>query len=222
MTDRFRIVTVCEGNVHRSPLAETMLRRWAQWYLPGSVSTHVEVSSAGLQAVVGAPMGSRVQSMARALGADGSAHVSQQLTDAMISTADLVLTASTRQRSSVLQRVPAALKRTYTMREAGAAAELIPAHEPVYSVAGLRDLVAHLSHVRRPAGDIIDPHGRDEDAYLQMAREEIPALTALAAALLGMPPADRDAYDRAANDPGALGEPKRESVAPPSGAGRPR
>src|SRR6478609_5948740 len=122
----FSILTVCTGNIHRSPLAAALLGTWAGWYLPPSLAPHVGVRSAGFAAPVGAPMGSHVQTVARALGADGSAHTASQITDGLIAGSNLVLVASRRQRDEVLARVPSALRMTFTMREAGRIAAGLP------------------------------------------------------------------------------------------------
>ena len=205
----FSILTVCTGNIHRSPLAAVLLETWSGWYLPAALSSSVRVRSAGFAAPVGAPMGSHVQVVARALGADGSAHAASQITDDLIAGSNLVLVASRRQRDEVLARVPSALRMTFTMREAGRiAAGLADRERPEVA----RDLVATIArmadhrgdHNDAAADDVIDPQGRDLPAYAQMTREEVVPLAHLAAALFGMPQADVGAYIAAAQDEAAL------------------
>lgn len=207
--DDFSILTVCTGNIHRSPLAAALLKTWADWYLPQPLAGHVRVRSAGFAANVGAPMSSKVQRVAQALGADGSAHVATQITDELIADSALVLVASRRQRDEVLARVPSALRVTFTMREAGRiAAGLAPAGQPT-AARDLAAVVARMAdhrgdHIDPAADDVIDPQGRDREAYVQMTREEVGSLAALAATLLGMPPADVRAYLAAGEDSAAL------------------
>jgi len=202
MDSTFRILSVCTGNLHRSALAETMLSLWAGWYLPETISARVRVSSAGTAAVVGASMTSRVAAIARELGARDITHVASQITDADISSADLVLVAARPHRDEVISRVPSALRRTFTFREAGRIAERMPDPEAPPTVIELRRVVSWLADHRvagSPEGDdVIDPQGRGEEAYVRMVREEVPSLASLARVMFRMPRADVDAYRSAA------------------------
>jgi protein-tyrosine phosphatase len=198
MSDVFRILTVCQGNVHRSALAASLLQTWAGWYLPSDVASRVRVGSAGLGAPEGAPMQGAVLQIAAALGADGSDHRARRISDDLIGDADLVLTASRRQRDDVVQRVPAALRTTFTVREAGRIAALLDVTgDP--GIARMQAVVSDLAlHRSAPADssddDIADPQGRDDDAFREMARTEVPALARLAVLLFGMPRADYAEY----------------------------
>lgn len=204
MSDGFRILAVCQGNIHRSALAATLMQTWAQWYLPAGVAAHVHVGSAGLGAPDGAPMERPVLQIATALGADGSAHRARSISDIDIREADLVLTASRRQRDDVVQRVPSALRTTFTVREAGRIAALLDVTgDP--GVARMHAAVADLAlHRSAPADgsddDIADPQGRDDEAFREMTRVEVPALARLAVLLFGMPRADFTAYLAAVHD----------------------
>ncbi|WP_457100819.1 arsenate reductase/protein-tyrosine-phosphatase family protein [Microbacterium sp. P5_E9] len=209
MSDRFSIVTLCTGNVHRSALAATLLRQWARWYLPPELAESVCVGSAGFAAPVGTPMGDRVLAIVSALGADGSTHRAAQVEDTLLAEADLVLVASRRQLDKVLSQVPSAVRRTFTIREAGRIAEGFEAPSPPTSLQDLRRLVERLADSRamadiEGADDIIDPQGRGDEAYLQMVREEVDPLARLGALLFGMPHPDLAAYLTAAEDPAAL------------------
>lgn len=208
MVAEFSVLTVCTGNIHRSPLAAALLQTWAGWYLPAPLAGRVSVCSAGLAAVVGAPMSGRVQAIARTLGADGSAHTASQLTDGLVQAADLVLVASSRQRDAVLARVPSALRRTFTMREAGGiAAAWDPASRPLV-VRDLERTVSELADRRGAAAgagrDVTDPQGQPDSAYARMVEEQVIPLAHLAHALFGMPEVDRDAYIAAAQDTDAV------------------
>lgn len=207
--ERFTILTVCTGNVHRSPLAAVMLERWATWYLPGGVSPGVVVGSAGTRAPSGAPIGTRAGAIAQALGGDPRRHRARRLSDEMIAEADLILVASRSHRDDVLARVPSALRRSFTIREAGRAAEGLGRVRLTDGCDDFRRTVSALADRRQPPydldeDDIIDPQGLDVYAYARMVREEIPALATLAAVLFGMPPADLDEYRRVAADASAL------------------
>lgn len=221
LADDFVVLAICAGNLHRSPLAEALLRLWATWYLPAPLAARVRTKSAGVIAPAGAPMGERVQQVAAALGADGSAHTATRLTDAHVKGADLVLTASRRLRETVLERVPSAARRTFTIREAGRiAASLAPTQAT--SVRDLRDAVGLLAD-RRSAGDddITDPEGRGDDAYAAMVAQEVPALVELAAMLYGMPNADVKRYLKAVANGDALPARAEESSAGSESRGGP-
>jgi protein-tyrosine phosphatase len=223
LADDFVVLAICAGNLHRSALAEVMLRRWATWYLPSSLAAQVRTASAGLIAPVGTPMGERVQQIAAALGADGSAHSATRLTDAHIRDADLVLTASRRVREVVLQREPSAVRRTFTIREAGRiAASLDPVDAT--TVQDLRVAVNRMSDHRSPGDDdIIDPEGRGDEAYAALVVQEVPALVQLATMLYGMPEGDVARYldvvktgDGLPFPPGALSDDASPAATPPT------
>jgi protein-tyrosine phosphatase len=218
MPDSFTVLTVCTGNIHRSPLAEVLLRRWADWYLPLEAARATRTRSAGLFAPKGSPMGRRAQAIAASLGADGAdgaQHRATLLTDDMVRSADLVLTASLHHRDAILERVPGALRYTFTIREAGRLAADLPHRQagthPAATPPRLATLVASLADRRSapPAAaddDIVDPQGRGDDAYLEMTAQLVPALAQLATVLFGMPEAERAAYLAAVADPAALAE----------------
>ena len=208
MEREFRVIVACTGNIHRSALAEALLRRWVEWYMPAELAGNVRVASAGFGAPVGAPMGERAQMIARALGGDGSAHRATQITDGMLQEADVVLVATRKHLESAIGRVPSALRRTFTIREAGRAAQTLTPGA-VKSPDDLRAVVAHLAEsrgaTRAPAADdVIDPEGQGDDAYLQMISEEVPPLVQLAHVLFGMPRPDVDAYLEASANPATL------------------
>lgn len=226
-SETFTVLAVCTGNLNRSALAEALLRTWAGWYLPESVAAQVTVTSAGLSAPVGSHMRTRSRTIAATLGADASGHRAVQVGEAAIRDADLVLVAEASQRDLVLGIVPGALKRTLTIREAGAIAESLGSAPPPESLAELRDRASAIAARRAFASgetDVVDPQGKDDDAYREMARQEVPALARLAAALFGMPAGEVAAYEQTVADPGAFpfGAPVDAEPGPESRRGRHR
>ena len=201
--DAFTVLVVCTGNLNRSALGAALLGTWAEWYLPPALARDVHVTSAGLRAPVGSSMRTRTRIIAGALGAEAARHRATQISEQAIRSADLVLVASRDQVDGVLALVPGALRSTFTIREAARLAERLADAPPPDSVAELRARVAELGGHRRPpaaggAGDdIVDPQGKDEDAYIAMARQEVPALARLATVLFGMPPGELAAYEAA-------------------------
>ena len=79
-----RILTVCIGNICRSPTAEYLLRERL-------ASRDIQLSSAGLGALAGYPMDATALQLLAEQGIDGAAHRARQLTPAMLREADLVL-----------------------------------------------------------------------------------------------------------------------------------
>lgn len=214
MTAPFTVLTVCTGNIHRSALAATLLQTWAGWYLPESVRGDVVVESAGTGAFDGEPMGRITRAVAASLGADGEAHAARRLDDAMVERSDLILTASRAHRDEILRRVPRVLRRTFTIREVGRIAALLPPGRPA-SRDDLAATVSALAERRADAttggaggDDIVDPHRKDVAVFDDMVREEVPALVQLAQALLGMPDVEAREYLMAAGDPAALRSPQ--------------
>lgn len=76
------LMTLCVGNICRSPVAEALLRQ---------AFPQAQVWSAGLAAVVGAPAEPTAAELAAAAGLDVSAHRAQQVQGWMCTQADLIL-----------------------------------------------------------------------------------------------------------------------------------
>jgi protein-tyrosine phosphatase len=162
---RFRILVLCTANICRSPAAEVLLTR-----LFGG-STDVRVASAGLDARTGRPV---AEEMTRLLGGPVDGFAAQQVTVEMIAAADLVLVMTRRQRSAVADAAPAAVRRTFTLREFADLAGLAQRPDvdllgatPGERLAALTALAPRLRSLR-PTGerdDIDDPYGLDEQAY---------------------------------------------------------
>jgi protein-tyrosine phosphatase len=173
----FGVLFVCTGNVCRSPVAERYLRSRLR---PGAA---VRASSAGLRALAGHPVEAFSAQALRELGGDDRGHAARGLDGEMVRAADLILGAAAEHRDAVLRLVPAALHRTFTVKEfvrLGAAVR--PAAEPgaapavVAAVAGQRG--------RRdpaPAGwdDIADPIGQPLEVARAVARDGARAVDGL-------------------------------------------
>ncbi len=81
-----RIVTVCSGNICRSPLAEALADRVAMTF-----AVDVEVRSGGTLGLVDKPSPRQVIAVAREIGIDLTGHRSKPLTREMVDWADHVL-----------------------------------------------------------------------------------------------------------------------------------
>lgn len=123
MTDPFRILVVGVGNISRSPLVERHLRHQLDQAL-GDAAGAVEVSSAGARAISGAIMSVPAALELERVGGTPNGFAARQLTRELMREADLVLTATRALRSRVLEDEPAALRRTFTVREFAGLAQL--------------------------------------------------------------------------------------------------
>ena len=111
-----RVLYVCTANICRSPSAERLLRDAVAAAPP---LAEIEVRSAGTSAIAGRPG----CSVAPALTGYAHEHHSQPLTAALVGWADLVLPAAREHRAAILDLVPGARARTFTVRQAGRIAD---------------------------------------------------------------------------------------------------
>ena len=105
----FSILAVCTGNICRSPAVERLLA--------SKLGPTVSVSSAGTHALVGHPISEPMAALLLDSGAESDAFEAQLLSAQMIKQADLVLAMTRAQRGIVVELWPAAVRRTFTLRE---------------------------------------------------------------------------------------------------------
>ena len=103
------ILVVCEGNICRSPMGQGLLRHG----LP-----LVEVSSAGLGALVGHPADPSAIRIMHEHGVDIENHVARQITVELCSRADLILVMDARQKRAVERLSMSARGKVYRLGEA--------------------------------------------------------------------------------------------------------
>ncbi|HCC32886.1 MAG TPA: low molecular weight protein arginine phosphatase [Clostridiales bacterium] len=104
-----KVLLVCAGNTCRSPMAATLLA--------ARLGGDCPVSSAGTAARAGDPAAaSAVQVMAER-GLDLSAHRAQPISQELVAQSDLVLTMTRSQRQMVIDLVPGAADRVFTLVE---------------------------------------------------------------------------------------------------------
>ncbi len=178
-TESFTLLYVCTGNVCRSPFAEILTRHLLVDRLGERSADWFDVSSAGVGAVVGAPAhpDTCIELTPWGLDRAGRRFAARQLQPVMAQQADLVLGATTRHRSAVVEQTPAAVHSAFALREfARLAASVDPADLPVAPVARAHALV-ELARLRR---GLVRPCSREDD--------EVPDP-------IGLPP---DAHHRAA------------------------
>lgn len=173
---QFRLLFVCTGNVCRSPFAEFLTRHELRGYLGGRFGGDFEVSSAGVQAVVGAAMHPDSRAELAPWGLDGTAarFAARQLSPALIERSHLVLGATSGHRSAVVALCPAALPITFSMREFARLAAIVdPEKLPAHPVARAHALV-DLARLQRGLvavrdDDVPDPMGRPQEVYHRSA-----------------------------------------------------
>lgn len=181
----FRLLTVCTGNICRSPQAAQLLE--ARICAAGKLlSAQVEVASAGTRAVLDAGMDPSAAELSRELGGAPDHHRARQLTPQMVDGADLVLCMSREHRSAAVRMMPRASRHTFLLTEfaglledlarnqradslwAGSAAEDPPGQlrGSVRAAASRRGQIPR--HVF-PFAEIVDPHRADVSVYRESA-----------------------------------------------------
>jgi protein-tyrosine phosphatase len=104
------IVFVCTGNTCRSPMAEVLCKKRLADHLGCSVADlparGLLVTSAGVAASEGAPAAEEAEEVARAHGADLSAHQSRPLTPELAAQADYLVAMTRGHVRAVLERYP--------------------------------------------------------------------------------------------------------------------
>ncbi len=192
MDDKVNIVVVCGANQARSPLAAELLIREADDHL--GPSNRVIITSAGLTVADSAPAIEHMQTAARSLGIDLSAHGAQAIDSAMVRRSDLIVTMTEAQRTTVSRMQPQSLTRVFTLRElvrlcTAIPSQPVPLPEKVRALHRSRAVVAAADELE----DVTDPNGFDLAATSAIA-QEIAALTATASDyLFGVPEDERKA-----------------------------
>ncbi len=170
------VLVVCTGNICRSPSAELLLGHGLeQRRQAGASAEGCAVTSAGLGCYDGWPIDPPVANLLEADGVPGWQEFrSQAVTDALVSSADLVLTATRAHRFRIGERWPEAYQRTFALGEASGLVESGDlARLPVSFPDRGHALVGWLAEERGvrqvpDAYDLADPHGRQPADYEQM------------------------------------------------------
>lgn len=181
----FNILSVCTGNVCRSPLAEHLMARALQ-------AADVVVSSAGARALVGDHAPEPTRRLAAECGVDVTAHTGQQVSEIMVRRSDLILGMAREHRRYLVEMAPTAMRRAFTLREfarlAEAAAprlrEAVQATGANTAEDGMRAAVALAASLRGTIPppddatdfDVVDPYGQSDDVYRRSLAEITPAV----------------------------------------------
>ena len=192
----FRILTVCTGNICRSPQAERLLIAEFTRHGFGDV---VQVSSAGVAAMVGEPMPEQAAAQTIGYGGNPSGHAARQLTADMVENADLVLTMERAHRADVVRLVPRANRYAFTLPEfARLAVDLRESGEATIAESPsaadrLRDLVPQVAAgrglslpVSAEHDEVEDPYRRSDETYARSAAQVASAVSTVVDVLVGL------------------------------------
>lgn len=189
----FQILSVCTGNICRSPIAELALARALEPL--GDVS----VESAGIGALVGRGVPQPAQHLATGAQIDAGAHVARQIDVQMIREANLIVAMAREHRRYIVESLPAAMRRTFTLRELARVADAIDGELPSAVAAsgattaeeGMSAAVALAASLRGTVPppvnadefDVVDPYRQSDAVYQRSFGELLPAADRVAAFL---------------------------------------
>ena len=182
----FTILTVCSGNICRSPLAEQLLRvGLAAW-------PEVTLGSAGTIGLTGHAMPDEAADLSRHFGGDPLGHAARVLTAEHLSEANLVFAMSREHRRAIVELFPKAIRYTFTIREfarlvSGVTdgdleeAAALPLDDVVSRFSTLVGFAASQRGAVSPPespdeDDVVDPYRRSDEVYAESARQLVPAV----------------------------------------------
>lgn len=184
----FEILTVCTGNICRSPLAEQLLRVRLE-PLGGTVR------SAGTMGLDAAEMTREAQKLAAGLGVPAeisAAHRSRYLMERDLDSPDLILAMARDHRRRIVELAPSRLRSAFTLREFARLAadtpdaEILAAAAEAGANAGARvraasaAVASHRGVALPPADpgddDVVDPYRRSWNTYQRSAGQLAPAI----------------------------------------------
>ncbi|WP_425844499.1 low molecular weight phosphatase family protein [Agrococcus sp. TSP3-2-1] len=136
----FRILTVCSGNLCRSPQAEQLLRARIPAAFGRTDIPALQVSSAGTKAFDDDPMDKLAVAEAVRLGIpDTAAHRARRIREPHVEEADLILGMAREHRAAATSLVPRANRRSFTLVEFARIVEALAEGTVESSIAPLGD-----------------------------------------------------------------------------------
>ncbi|WP_082500629.1 arsenate reductase/protein-tyrosine-phosphatase family protein [Agreia sp. Leaf244] len=174
--ESFQILTVCTGNICRSPIMEQLLRA----RLPRSTAS-ITISSAGTNALPGQEMTPEAREISVSYGGDPGQHQAAQLTRQLIERSSLILTATREHRAAVVSLHPRASRYTFTLKEFARVSAVANEVRDQTHVGGatpgsvVTDLARYRGFAVPPIepgdDDIVDPYRRSHSIYELVGRE---------------------------------------------------
>lgn len=178
--DPVRLLTVCTGNICRSPYAAALLEDGLAWARPEAF----EVTSAGTHALVGRPVDPGSRRLLDAHDVRAPSAPARLLGARDIERQAMVLAMSDQHRSLVLDAAPSAHRRTVGLLDLAAALGSVGqryswpdllADAGAKEVRGrwrtLPELLAALDAMPGRVTEIEDPYGRGADVFARMGRQ---------------------------------------------------
>lgn len=184
---QFHIMTVCSGNICRSPVAE----RYLAIGLAHLGVTDVTVDSAGTIARDGQSMPDQAIQLAAQYGANADGHQARYLVERHVTEADLIFAMAREHRRDIVSMHPRASRYTFTLREFARLAvgmtvddfsdvAALPMTEGAERLRAAVALVAaRRGLVDAPADpledDVVDPYRLSDDVFIESGRQLFPA-----------------------------------------------
>ena len=182
---KFKVVLVCTGNRCRSPVAEAILRRYAQ-ELP------IEVESVGLLDLGPAPVLPEVFDIGSKLGLDLAQHRARPMMSVDLTDADLLLGLEWGHVAASVVEGKAVYERSFTLKEmVNLLEEMDVRPSPSHPLDGARKTVAAAHRLRskrsafKAGADIRDPFGGSKYDYIEMFRKVENSCERLVSSLFG-------------------------------------
>lgn len=191
----FEILTVCTGNICRSPLAASLLKTRL-------APLDVVVASAGTRGMTDSSMTVETTELAQALGVtpeETASHRARYLREEHLESPDVIFAMSRDHRREVVELVPSRMRSTFTIREFARLADSLTDHQlrsaadaggsdPSARVRAVSAAVASQRGIVLPPAnpaddDVIDPYRRSWQTYQLSAAQLEPAVDATVRAL---------------------------------------
>ena len=168
----FQILTVCTGNICRSPAAQLLLQN----HLDQSVT----VDSAGTYAMRGYPIHEPMATLLKTKGVTETTFQASQLNNARINNADILLTATHKHKKWILQESPSALKKAFTLKEFAALATKATPIENRHLLNDAEKMEILFNQIKKlrnqvdprdPRFEIVDPYLQPVEIYESTLKE---------------------------------------------------
>lgn len=190
MSDNFKILTVCTGNICRSPLAQQILEKEFQGM------EQITVESAGVQAMVDQPMPEQSLRIACQNGVlNPDLHRGRHLNEEMLTSADLILAMDRGHRRSIVELSPRVTRKAFTLREFARLIDVTtdadlcdevkaagpnPSDKLRAAIEAARLGRSDLLPLENPGeDDVVDPYEKSDFVYEASAQQLIPAVDAV-------------------------------------------